>query len=65
MELYGMNDNTAHRRIEFIYMPCLTYKFMTNRTQEVTCKGTMQDYAPIKVETEKYLKNAELAIIYN
>ena len=45
-KFYGKNDNTEHRRIEFIFMPCLTYKEMTNRTdkENITCKGSLDNY---------------------
>ena len=43
--LFGVDDNSAHRRIEFILMPCHIYSKrhqflnMTDHGHEDTCKG--------------------------
>ena len=65
MQLYGNNDNVPHRRIEVIYMPCLTYKERMKNKENVTCKGSLDNFEEIKQETETYLKDAELVVVYN
>ena len=69
--LFGADDNSLHRRIEFILMPCLTYSHkhkifnITDNVHNSSCKGSLDDYKDIKIESEKFLKNAEIVIVHN
>ena len=62
---YGTDDFTPHRRIEYIFMPCLAYKNLTKSKESVTCKGSVEEWEQIKKETETLLARAELAMVYN
>ena len=53
---FGRDDSTPHRRIEFILMPCLSYKNFTKSNETVTCKGSVNDWTTsLKSETEAAL----------
>jgi len=66
-KLYGIDDNSEHRRIEFIVMPCLTYREFTLRKdkQNITCKGDLSNFSDVKAETETFLKDAEIVTVFN
>ena len=57
-EFYGIDDNSAHRRIEFIFMPCLTYSNLNvtmgrpHHDHNIKCKGSLDNFMDIKLETE-------------
>ena len=69
--LYGRDDNSEHRRIELIYMPCLTYREIdktlniSRPDQKISCRGSMDNYTEVKAATEEYLKDAEVVVVYN
>ena len=41
LTFYGVDDFTPHRRIEWKFMPCLSYKNLTKSKDPVTCKGSV------------------------
>jgi hypothetical protein len=44
--LYGRDDISPYRRIEFVYLPCLTYKMMTlseENRQKTECYAKEDD----------------------
>ena len=41
LTFYGRDDFTPHRRIEWKFMPCLSYKNLTKSKDPVTCKGSV------------------------
>jgi hypothetical protein len=70
--LYGRDDISPYRRIDFLYVPCLTYKLMTlseKNREETECYATMDDSYEVQQEklqeTIKYLKKPDLQVIYN
>lgn len=70
--LYGRDDISTYRRMDFLYVPCLTYKLMTlsdKNREETECYATMDDSYEVQQEklqeTIKYLKKPDLQLIYN
>ena len=52
IDLFGMNDNVVHKRIEVIFMPCITYRERTIDKTSVTCNGTLDNFDDVKKHTE-------------
>jgi len=46
-------------------MPCLTFKNRTKSNDTVTCKGSVDQWPSLKIETEAFLKRSVLTVVHN
>ena len=45
LKLYGSDDMVPYRRIEILYMPCLTFKILTKEKFPMNPKDDVECYA--------------------
>jgi len=67
LKIYGPDETTAHKRIEFLFRPCIP-KQLTAANKGDTCVVDLKSQTAMDkklADTKKYIGNPDFVIMYN